>query len=413
MKVLLLTNEYPPNTYGGAGVHVSYLSRELSKLCNVNVRCFGEQRLSEKMLSVMGFTPNHKDASSPKHLHRVFSALQCCLDFNAENIDSSIVHAHTWYTHFGGILAKLTYSIPFVLTVHSLEPLRPWKFEQLGGGYDFSCWVEKTAIEMADAVIAVSEETRRDVVRIFNVNERKVHAIHNGIDLNEYQPTRAPEKLLPIGIDPRKPYVLFVGRITKQKGIFHLLNAIRHLDSDVQIVIYASAADTEEIAQEMKTRIARIKRERGGIFWIDRKVDLATKVALYSHATVFCCPSIYEPFGIINLEAMACECPVVATAVGGIREVVRNGETGFLVPIEQGTAGSFEPVDPEKFSADLAEKINVLLENPTLRARMGTAGRQRTIDCFSWTSIAKKTHQLYQNLLSATQHNRVLSALAV
>ncbi|MFH0754041.1 MAG: glycogen synthase [Candidatus Omnitrophota bacterium] len=399
MKILFLTNEYPPAIYGGAGIHVDYLSRELAKICTLDVRCFGNQILDNGSLQAKGYPVNTKFYTMPQPLHPVFGALQRCLDFNTANIDANLVHCHTWYTHFGGILAKKNYSIPLVITTHSLEPLRPWKREQLAGGYDFSCWVEKTALEMADAVIAVSQDTKNDILKHFNIDPKRIHIIHNGIDLDEYTHTKNPEILKSRGIDPAQPYVLFVGRITRQKGIVHLINAIKHMSPDFQIVLCAGAPDTPEIAAEMQASLNAIRKIRKGIIWIQEMVDIPTKVALYSHAAVFCCPSVYEPFGIINLEAMACQTPVVASAVGGIKEVVEEGKTGFLVPLEFNAPGFYEPKDPEKFSHDLAKKINILMKDPALCLKMGQAGRRRAEDQFSWAAIAAKTHALYQSLL--------------
>ncbi|MFH1189529.1 MAG: glycogen synthase [Candidatus Omnitrophota bacterium] len=399
MKALLLTNEYPPNVYGGAGIHVAYLSRELAKLCRVDVRCFGKQRSRSKSLAVTGYPLDDSPYTCPAPLRSVFGAMQRCLDFNSNRIDADIVHVHTWYTHLGGILAKLNYSIPLVVTTHSLEPLRPWKREQLAGGYNCSLWVEKTAIEMADAVVAVSREAKNDILKFFKVDPARIHIIHNGIDLDEYKPTFAPRRLKAFGIDTNKPYVLFIGRITRQKGIFHLINAMRHIDPDVQVVLCAGSPDTPEIGREMSRSISLLRKERKGVIWIREMVDRPTKVALYSHAAVFCCPSIYEPFGIINLEAMACETAVVASAVGGIKDVVVNGVTGLLVPVKYGREGSFEPASPEKFERDLAGKINLLMKNKDLRARMGKAGRRRAVESFSWAAIAKKTHKLYKSLI--------------
>ena len=399
MKALLLTNEYPPNIYGGAGIHVDYLSRELARLCQVDVRCFGDQKMSYGSLNVTGFPLKNMSYAALKLLHPVFGAVQRCLDFNTAGIDADVVHCHTWYTHLGGILAKQNYGTPLVITTHSLEPLRPWKREQLAGGYDFSVWVEKTAIEMADAVIAVSKDTRHDVIKLFDIDPKKVHIIHNGIDLSEYRRVVAPELVVAAGVDPAKPYVLFIGRITRQKGIIHLVNAIKHMDPGFQVVLCAGAPDTSEIAAEMQDHVSKMQKIRPGIIWIKDMVDTPTKIALYSHASVFCCPSVYEPFGIINLEAMACEVPVVAAAVGGIKEVVVDGETGFLVPIKQRSQASPESLDPETFERGLAVKINRLMKDKDLRARMGQAGRQRAIDSFRWSSIAQKTHALYQSLL--------------
>ncbi|MDD5672275.1 MAG: glycogen synthase [Candidatus Omnitrophica bacterium] len=399
LKTLLLTNEYPPYVYGGAGIHVDYLSRALSKLCQVDVRCFGDQKKSGDSLSVTGYELDHRTSTAPDSLKIVFGAIQRCLDFNSDNIDADIVHVHTWYTHLGGILAKLNYSIPLVLTVHSLEPLRPWKREQLGGGYDFSCWIEKKAIELADAVVAVSEETKNDILRLFHVDAKKIHVVYNGIDPDEFRPVNAPGKMTPFGIDPAKPFILFVGRITRQKGIIHLVNAIKYLDPDFQVVLCAGAPDTKEIGAEMQAHVAQMQKEREGIIWIREMVDLPTKVALYSHADLFCCPSIYEPFGIINLEAMACETPVVASAVGGIQEAVVDGKTGVLVPVRQKMTSPFEPINPDKFSRDLATQINRLMADKSLRIKMGKAGRRRAVDVFSWHTIAKEIYTLYRTLL--------------
>jgi starch synthase len=405
MKALFLTNEYPPTIYGGAGVHVDYLSRELAKLIEVEVRCYGkdlrEARIDTSTLKATGFGLDTSNYGAPKALHSIFGAVQRCLDWNSAGVDADLVHLHTWYTHMGGILAKLNYGIPMVLTVHSLEPLRPWKREQLGGGYDFSCWVEKTAIEMADAVIAVSSETKSDVLRLFDVPEERVHVIYNGIDLEEYHSVTTTQALKRHGIDPEIPYVLFVGRITRQKGIVHLVNAIRHMDPGFQVVLCAGAPDTPAIAEEMRAAVEAAQALRPGVVWIDEMVNKAAVYELYSHAAVFCCPSIYEPFGIINLEAMACETPVVASAVGGIKEVVVDGETGFLVPVEQMKSSPFEPVDPPRFSADLAARINQLMRDPALRRAMGVAGRRRALEKFSWSAIARQTQDLYHSLLKS------------
>jgi glycogen synthase len=399
MKTLLLTNEYPPTIYGGAGIHIDYLSRELAKLCDVNVRCFGTQDLQNEHLSVKGYSGKTATFTAPKPLHSIFSSLQRCLDFNTTDIDADLVHCHTWYTHFAGILAKINYSIPLVITTHSLEPLRPWKREQLSGGYDFSCWVEKTALEMADAVIAVSRDTQNDIRKFFNIRPDRIHIIHNGIDLDEYKPSLAEDLLRARGIDPQAPFVLFVGRITRQKGILHLLNAIEHMDTGFPVILCAGAPDTPEIAKEVQDHISALRKKRDHIIWIPEMLDIKTKIALYSHAAVFCCPSIYEPFGIINLEAMACETPVVATAVGGIKEVVVDGETGFLVPFETAGSGSYEPEDPLKLSQNMAQKINLLMKDPDLRHKMGKNGRDRAEKHFSWSAVAHQTHALYQSLL--------------
>lgn len=400
MKTLLLSNEFPPHIYGGAGVHVDYLSRELAKLCDVEVRCFGDQDETTKHgIKATGYGLDKSGWTAPDPLQSVFGALDRGLQFNTTDIDADIVHLHTWYTHFGGIAAKLNYGIPMVLTCHSLEPLRPWKREQLGGGYDFSLWVERTAIEMADAVVAVSEGTKADILRLFDVDPEKVPVIYNGIDPREYKPTSEPDILRNLGVDPDRPYVLFVGRITRQKGIIHLANAIRHMEPGFQVVLCAGAPDTPEISAEMEAAVARNSEGRDGVVWIQDMVDDRTKIALYSGAQVFACPSIYEPFGIINLEAMACETAVVCSAVGGMVEVVMDGETGYHVPLEQQDESPFEALDPEKFSQDFAARVNELMADSALCERMAKAGRQRAVDVFSWEAIAQRTLELYEKLV--------------
>jgi glycogen synthase len=399
MKTLFLTNEYPPYIYGGAGVHVEYLTRELAKLMEVEVRCFGDQNTASGGITVHGAGLDMLKWTSPGKLKPVFGALQRNLDFNTQNIDAQIVHLHTWYAHFGGILAKLNYGLPMVLTVHSLEPLRPWKREQLGGGYDFSCWLEKTAIEMADAVIAVSEETKIDIMRLFHVDPHKIHVIHNGIDPAEYRRVEDPDVLRKHGVNPDVPYVLFVGRITRQKGIIHLVRAIESMDPGFQIVLCAGAPDTPEILAEMEAAVAAAQVGHGSIVWIQSMLPAPEKIVMYSHASVFCCPSIYEPFGIINLEAMACETAVVASAVGGIKEVVVPYETGLLVQLDQQNESPFEATDPARFAKDLAEAVNTLMADPGKCRLMGVAGRKRAVERFSWTSIAERTKALYETLV--------------
>ena len=399
MKVLFYTREFPPYVYGGAGVHVEYLATELGKLMKVDVRCFGDQDEKIENLSVKGFqydNPNFDNANDK--IKTVLQTLSTCIQMNSEEIDADIVHCHTWYSHFAGIVAKLCYGIPLVITTHSLEPLRPWKREQLGRGYDASSWVEKTAIEMADAVIAVSNETKVDVLKYFTVEEEKISVIYNGINLEEYIVTKETSTLERFGIDKSKPYVLFVGRITKQKGIIHLVNAIKYIDADIQIVLCAGAPDTPEIAKEMEENVNMVKRTRDNVIWIDEMLPKKEVIQLYSHADVFCCPSIYEPFGIINIEAMACNTAVVASAVGGIKEVVVDGETGILIPLEQQKVAPFEPLYPEKFAKDLAAGINKLVTHKALRETMAKNGRKRVEDHFDWTAIAKQVEALYKSL---------------
>lgn len=399
MKALFYTREFPPYVYGGAGVHVEYLAAELSKLIKVDVRCFGDQDTESNNLNVKGFPyENAVFNNSDDKLKAVFKTLSTGLHMNAATIDADIVHCHTWYAHFAGIIAKLCYGIPLVITTHSLEPLRPWKREQLGRGYDASSWIEKTAIEMADALIAVSKETKEDVLKHFNVDEKKVKVIYNGINLQEYITTKDTSTLDEYNIDKTKPYVLFVGRITRQKGIIHLVNAIKYIDADTQIVLCAGAPDTPEIGKEMEHAVTEVQKTRKNVIWIDKMVTKKEIIQLYSHADVFCCPSIYEPFGIINIEAMACNTAVVASAVGGIKEVVVHNETGLLIPVEQQKSAPFEPVNPDKFSKDLADGVNKVINNPELRKSMAKKGRQRVEEHFDWISIAKQVEELYKTL---------------
>lgn len=400
MKALFITREFPPYVYGGAGVHVEYLSKELAKLMDIDVRCFGDQDETIGNNSVTGYNyGGDQFANANPLLKPVLQTLSANIEMNINEIDADVVHCHTWYSNFAGLLAKLMYGIPLVVTTHSLEPLRPWKREQLGRGYDTSSWIEKTTIEMADAVIAVSQETKEDVLKHFDVDESKVHIVNNGIDLDEYRESSSIKSLLKYGIDPDQPFVLFVGRITRQKGIIHLVNAIKHLDEKIQVVLCAGAPDTEDIAKEMESLIIEAKKTRDNIIWIDEMLPKSEVIELYSHATVFCCPSIYEPFGIINIEAMACKTAVVASAVGGIKEVVVHGETGLLVTVEQQNVAPFEPVDPEKFAMDLADSVNQLVADENLRNKMEINGRQRVEDKFSWTEIAKEIKNIYESLL--------------
>jgi len=398
MKALLLTNEYPPYIYGGAGVHVEFLSRELARLMDVEVRCFGNQHLKEGRLRVRGF-PEPSGMTAPEHLKPVFGAMSRDLAWAATATDADVVHCHTWYSHLGGVLIQRGYGLPLVVTVHSLEPLRPWKREQLQGGYDLSCWVEQTALANADAVIAVSSGTRADILRVSQAAPERVHVIYNGIDTALYRPVSDVAALERFGIDPRRPIVLFVGRVTRQKGIVHLARAIPSINPEAQVVLCAGAPDTPEIAVEMQQAVDAARQERSGVIWIEEMLPREQTIQLYSHATVFCCPSIYEPFGIINLEAMACGAPVVASAVGGIPEVVIDGETGVLVPLLQQNESPFEPLDPARFSADLASAINRVLGDPALRERFIRAGRARVEREFAWSAIARQTADLYASLV--------------
>lgn len=400
MTVLFYTREFPPYVYGGAGVHVEYLADELSKLMKVDVRSFGDQEVNSGNLTVKGFPFESSDFDhADKKLKAVLQTLSTCIQMNADPTDADVVHCHTWYAQFAGIIAKLCYGIPLVITTHSLEPLRPWKREQLGRGYDASSWVEKTAIEMADAVIAVSKETKEDVLKHFDVSADKVKVIYNGINLQEYVVTQENSTLKEYGIDQNKPFVLFVGRITRQKGIIHLVNAIKYIDPETQVVLCAGAPDTPEIAKEMEDSVAEVQKIRNNVIWIDKMLDKKEVIQLYSHADVFCCPSIYEPFGIINIEAMACETPVVASAVGGIKEVVVHNETGILIPLEQQSVAPFEPKNPDQFSRDLANGINQLTRDKQLAQTMAVKGRKRVEDYFDWSAIAKQVEELYKSLL--------------
>jgi len=402
MKALFLTNEYPPHVYGGAGIHVHYLTRELARSIPVEVRCFGDQASTDEHLTVRGFRHDPaRFAACEAKLVSPLAAFSICVDFAAQGADASFVHCHTWYTHLGGLLVSRAYGIPLVITTHSLEPLRPWKREQLGRGYELSTCVERAALESADALVAVSQGMKDDILRLFRVDPARIHVIHNGIDTTEFSPVATTERLRRYGVDPAIPYVLFVGRITRQKGITHLLDAAAYLDPDLQLVLCAGQPDTEEIAAETSAKVRALQERRAHVVWIREWVDDATKVELYSHAAVFCCPSIYEPFGIINLEAMACGTPVVGSAVGGIREIIVDGETGYLVPVEQQHESPFAPLDPDRFARDLAAAIMKIARDPSLRQAMGAASRQRAEAVFSWTAIAQAHLALYESLLRA------------
>lgn len=404
MRITLLTNEYPPHVYGGAGVHVEYLTRELSTLDGgtheVRVVCFGDQKHRTANLTVQGIEPSPPTgADDPRH-DKLFDTLQRNLAMAAHPAGPDIVHCHTWYSHFAGCLIKQLAGVPLVLTTHSLEPHRPWKAEQLGTAYQASTWIERTAYQNADGVVAVSNSMRRDVHALYGVAADRIRVIHNGIDLDEYRPTPSTDVLDQYGIDRDAPFVLFVGRITRQKGIVHLVKAIRHLAPGMQVVLCAGAPDTKEIAAEMTAAVDRARAATSNrVVWISEMLPKSKVIALYSQAALFVCPSVYEPFGIINLEAMACETPVVASAVGGIPEVVDDGQTGVLVPIVPRPGGDGEPADPEQFARDLADAINALMADPKRRQAMATRARERVERDFSWRSIAQKTLDFYQDLI--------------
>lgn len=395
-----MTREYPPNVYGGAGVHVEYLSRELARSIEVEVHCWGDQHADRGNLHIRGDQPwaaiTHGTQKKFKTALQTFS-LNLAQQLSLASID--IVHTHTWYVAMAGFLAKKLYNIPFVLTTHSLEPLRAWKAEQLGSGYALSSWMERTAILDADAVIAVSHGTKADILRAYpSIDPARIHVIYNGIDLAEYQHTPDTTALTTYGVDPARPYVLFVGRITRQKGVTHLVDAIDHLPPSTQVVLCAGAPDTPEIAAEMRAKVDHARRSHPHIVWIEKMVAKPEVIQLYSHCAVFCCPSVYEPFGIINLEAMACRAPVVASATGGILEVVEDNRTGMLVPFDQDLVTSF-PTHPDKFARDLAAKITALLADPARARQYGEAGRRRVEQHFSWSAIARQTIDLYRTLI--------------
>ena len=395
-----MTREYPPNVYGGAGVHVEYLSREMAKLIEVEVHCWGSQHVDDGNLHVIGDEPPAEvTAGSEAKFKTAVDALALNLSQMKELASIDIVHTHTWYVSMAGFLAKKLYKIPFVLTTHSLEPLRAWKAEQLGSGYAMSSWMEQTAILDADAIIAVSHGTRSDILRAYpNVDPSKVHVIYNGIDLHEYQKTSATDALVKYGVDPSKPYILFVGRITRQKGVVHLVDAVKYLPKGMQVVLCAGAPDTPEIAAEMRAGVDAARAAGGNIVWIEKMVTKQEAIQLYSNCRVFCCPSVYEPFGIINLEAMACGAPVVASATGGILEVVVDDVTGYLVSFRADKTTGF-PVDGDRFARDLAGCLSELMANPVLCKRMGEAGRHRVEQTFAWEAIAAQTVELYRKLL--------------
>ena len=423
MRVGLMTREYPPYVYGGAGVHVEYLSRELAKKIEVEVHAWGDPPAGNKGAEdeeAPGLPEERLGGNPEVHFEQPWHAisygtsakfksalealsLNLLQQLHLEKLD--VVHTHTWYVSMAGFLAKKLYGVPFVLTTHSLEPLRAWKAEQLGSGYALSSWMERTAILDADAIIAVSNGTKADILRAYpDVDPERIHVIYNGIDLEQYRYTPATWALRKFAVDESQPYVLFVGRITRQKGVTHLVDAIQHLPAGTQVVLCAGAPDTPEIAAEMREKVEAAKAKGANVVWIEQMVSKEEAIQLYSHCAVFCCPSVYEPFGIINLEAMACGAPVVASATGGILEVVVERETGYLVPFEQDPVTTF-PLNPAQFAKDLAMRLTELLGNPAKAKQMGAAGRRRVEAQFSWTAIADQTIALYRGLIE--QRGRV------
>ena len=407
MKVALLTREYPPEVYGGAGVHVEYLVPELARQVEIGVHCFGAPRDSPYVAASYGPATPHPEARHPhtpaplgeEPYESALEALSVNLEMAHGVKGADIVHSHTWYTNFGGHLAKTIHDIPHVMTSHSLEPLRPWKAEQLGGGYALSQFCERTALESADAVIAVSQGMRRDLLECYPaVDPALVHVIHNGIDVDEYSPTASSDAVERLGVDRTRPFVVFIGRITRQKGITYLLEAAPAIDAATQIVFAAGAADTIAFAEEVQGLVSEVSEKRKGIVWIEKTLPRTEIVQLLSHATAFVCPSIYEPFGLVNLEAMACGLPVVATSTGGIPEIVLNGETGLLVGFERGDDQFGSPRDPAAFARDIAARVNELIGDPARAKRLGEAGRRRVVDHFSWPSIADQAVALYKSL---------------
>jgi len=392
MRIDLITKEYPPFIYGGAGVHVAELVRVLRKHIDVQVRCFGDARDETDTFSY-SHSPNFDGANG------ALQTMSVDLNMVADIAGADIVHSHTWYANFAGQVAGTLHGIPHLITAHSLEPLRPWKEQQLGGGYRLSSWVERTAYEGATGIIAVSDGMRKDILRAYpQIDPAKVSVVHNGIDLEAFKAADNPDLVRQNGVNPEQRSVVFVGRITMQKGLPYLLKAARELPSDVQLVLCAGAPDTPEILAEVTELVAELRKVRDNVIWVEKHLSRAELIAILSAATVFACPSIYEPLGIVNLEAMACGTPVVATATGGIPEVVSHDETGLLVQIEQLQDGSGKPLDEAKFVADFAAALNRMLEHPKL-AEFGAAGRKRVEQHFSWESIAQQTISVYRKAL--------------
>jgi alpha-maltose-1-phosphate synthase len=393
VRVDLISREYPPEVYGGAGVHVAELTRALRRDIEVVVRCFGRPRGETDVHSYP--VPAELVGANP-----ALTTLGVDLLIAQDVAGADIVHSHTWYAGAAGQLAAMLHGIPHVVTAHSLEPLRPWKAEQLGGGYRISRWIEQGAMTSADAVIAVSDGMRRDILRSYPaIDEQRVHVVHNGVDLERWR--RNPDRgvLRTLGIDPDRPSVVFVGRITRQKGLIYLLRAAKHLPADVQLVLCAGAADTPEIFAEVRDAVEVLQQTRTGVVWLDTLLGHEELTAVLTSATTFVCPSIYEPLGIVNLEAMACGAPVVGTATGGIPEVVEDGVTGRLVPIEQADDGTGRPLHPDKFVRDLASTLQEVLADPDVAARMGRAGRDRAEAHFGWDAVAARTREIYGSLL--------------
>ena len=401
MKVALLTREYPPNVYGGAGVHVEYLARELARSADVTVHCWGDDRPAiAGGPTVVAHRP-WQALAGPEPYAAALEAFSIDLTMAAGVAGAELVHSHTWYANLGGHLAKLVHGIPHVATVHSLEPMRPWKQEQLGGGYALSSFAERTALEAADAIVAVSAAHLAEILSCYPaVDPARTSVIYNGIDAEEYRPDRGTDVLERHGIDPARPSVVFVGRITRQKGLVHLLEAAPAIDPGSQLVLCAGAPDTPEIALETAARMDAVRQSRGNVIWIEEMLPKPDVIQILSHATVFACPSVYEPMGIVNLEAMACEAAVVATAVGGIPEVVEDGVTGLLVPYEALADGTGMPADPAALAAGLATRINELLADPARAEAMGRAGRVRAVERFGWDVAAAETKALYERLLT-------------
>ena len=403
MKILLLTNEYPPHIYGGAGVHVDHLVRELENCDNgrhrLEILCFGDQQQRNPGITVTGIGASESMADAGLRQPKLLDALYRNIVMAGSVETADIVHCHTWYTHMAGCLIKQLLRIPLVVTTHSLEPHRPWKKDQLGNGYYAAAWLEKTALLNADRIIAVSQAMRDDILHLYGIASEKVEMIHNGIDAGIYRPTRNTAVIEAYGIKTNTPFVLFVGRVTRQKGITHLLRALHHAETRFQIVFCAGSADTPEISEEVNAAVAGLRaKTKNEVVWIQEMVSTERLVALYSHAAVFVCPSVYEPFGIINLEAMACGTPVVASAVGGIPEVVVHEETGLLVPLETAGPADAEPENPQRFARDLAAAIDTLMRSPEKRDAMGSAARRRVEEHFSWKSIARRTLATYAQL---------------